>query len=109
MTEPYYHNTNKEKGKTLKRSINKAKSQQEIIHDYFKMNFGTWFSSYQVHQALEKEGKVAPNVPHTSIRARITNLCTAGKLKKSDGTEILGLYGKLVHTYTAVAGGKAIS
>lgn len=90
-----YHNTNKENGTTLKDSNIKAKSQEEVIIQIFASNKKLSASqTWKIYDSTEA-------TPITSIRRAITNLCSSGRLVKTEDT-IIGLYGKKEHIYSCI-------
>lgn len=74
-----YHNTTLESGATLDKRERKAKSQEDLILDYFQRRYHFGRSPSQVQQRLGLQ-----RVPITSIRRAMTNLTARGKLIKTD-------------------------
>ena len=83
-----FHNTNNESGIELTVSKTKAKYQDEVILEYFKLHPDKDFTPFEVQEAL---GLIA--TPITSIRRAMTNLTSANKLLKTD-IQREGQYGK---------------
>jgi len=90
-----YYNTNKECGKTLIDSEEKALTQEELIFYLFASNRNVSLSPFQVQKYLYGEDS---KVPITSIRRAMTNLTQKGKLVKQDKM-VEGNYGKMTHTW----------
>ena len=90
-----YYNTNKESGKTLKRSRKKANSQEQMILALFKQNPRAKFTPESV---LKKLQSVHQNYPITSIRRAMSNLKDDGYLIKTDD-KAKGDWGKNVHLW----------
>lgn len=88
-----YHNTVLATGADLAAKEQRAATQDEKVLQFFQKNKGKEFSPCQVWQ------EIAHNKPLTSIRRSITNLTTAGKLKKT-GNKIIGVYGDKVNCWT---------
>jgi|TARA_R100000655_G_scaffold13520_6_gene30562 hypothetical protein len=87
-----YYNTNKQTGEDLRESRNTAKTQSEIILEFFQNNPNLQLSPFEILDTLEL------NAPITSIRRAMTDLTLEGKLKKTD-VMVSGPYGKNVHTW----------
>ena len=85
-----YYNTTNESGQTLAESKAKAKSQNELIIDFFKG--GAKFTPWVVYNQLIALGRINRKTPITSIRRSITDLCKSGYLVKLDEKrkEVLG-------------------
>tara|TARA_R100000152_G_C6672497_1_gene108460 strand:- start:48 stop:344 length:297 start_codon:yes stop_codon:yes gene_type:complete len=90
-----YYNTNKETGKTLKRSQRKANSQENMILAIFKENPRAKFTPETV---LKKLQAVHLNYPITSIRRAMSNLKDDGYLEKTN-EKANGDWGKKVHLW----------
>jgi hypothetical protein len=75
-----YFNTTHETGQTLVDAKAKAKTQDELIMDFFKG--GAKFTPWGVYSQLLSFGRISNNVPITSIRRSISNLCSSGYLVK---------------------------
>lgn len=86
-----YHNTTRQPADFVREAEMKAKTQEELILEIFKI-FNTLTAS-QAHALFEDK-----NTPITSIRRGITNLMKGGDLVKTDDTEI-GNYGKPEYVY----------
>ena len=88
-----YYNTNNLKDQQLIDAIDKNANQEIIIECIFKSE----------NRALtpSQAWQIFPNkeVPLTSIRRAITNLCSKNVLFKADEM-IIGLYGKPEHFYS---------
>lgn len=82
-----YHNTTNEHGATLKASIDKAKSQDDIILEYFKNNKGVKLSPSMILERTKLK------CPITSVRRSISNLTATGYLNKTE-EKAVGIYGK---------------
>ena len=91
-----YYNTNKEKSNTLKRSRERANTQEEIILDLFKRNPNFHMTPFDIQEALSNLYDL--NAPITSVRRAITDLTTEDKLIKTDIMK-KGNYGKEVHCW----------
>ena len=86
--QPVYHNTTNSEGATLEKYEGKAKTQEQVILDYFKNNLGKLFTPFDILDKLFSD-----NVPITSIRRAMTNLEHKGQLVKT-GLQEMGQYGK---------------
>lgn len=75
-----YFNTTHESGQTLVEAKAKAKTQDELIMDFFKG--GAKFTPWGVYAQLLAFGRISNRVPITSIRRSISNLCKEGYLVK---------------------------
>ena len=97
-----YYNTNEEKGTTLKESKKKAKTQDEMVLEYFKNydNLGATpervLRHFKIMETLS-ESKWH-NTPVTSVRRSFSNLKRKGLIRKTD-VMIKGDYGKMVHIW----------
>ena len=91
----FYHNTNKESGKTLISSKTKANKQELKVLKFFESNDNT--NSYSPEDILDQVD-FGRTIPITSVRRAITNLTNAGYLKK---TQLMkkGKFGKQIHTW----------
>jgi hypothetical protein len=72
-----YHNTLDLRGPLLDIAKIKARSQQEIILEYFTQCHDVWLTPFEV------QTRVLPQAPITSVRRSMTNLTKAGKLRKT--------------------------
>mgnify|MGYP003149736910 FL=1 len=90
-----YYNTNKETGKTLRKSRKKANSQELMILAIFKENPRAKFTPETV---LKKLQAVHLNYPITSIRRAMSNLKDEGYLEKTN-EKAKGDWGKDVHLW----------
>lgn len=88
----HFYNTNKETGEELAKSIANAKTQEEKIREIFKVK-----RELSASEAWAIFGK-NENIPITSIRRAITNLCDRDILTITTTLKI-GLYGKNEHRY----------
>jgi len=86
----YFNTTNEEKD--LKKYQRKAKSQDEVILEFFKLHPYTVYSPDYIMDELGLE------CPITSVRRSISNLTKQGKLVKTD-RKVLGKYGRLTNTW----------
>ncbi len=99
-----YHNTNNETGETLKESQKKAKSQDEMVLDYFKKHemLGATpervLRHFQIMEGLNENRWY--NTPITSIRRSFSNLKKKGFIYKT-GQTIEGDFGKQVAIWKA--------
>ena len=97
-----YYNTNKEKGTTLNESRKKAKTQDELVLEYFKNydNLGATpervLRHFKIMETLS-ESKWH-NTPITSVRRSFSNLKNKGLIKKTELTTE-GDFGKNVHMW----------
>ena len=97
-----YYNTTNENGATLKESWKKAKTQDELVLEYFKSydNLGATPERVLRHfKIMEKLSESKwHNTPITSIRRSFSNLKNKGLIKK---TEVLieGDFGKNIHIW----------
>ena len=91
-----YYNTNKEKSNTLKRSRERANTQEEIILDLFKRNPNFHMTPFDIQEALTNFYEL--DAPITSVRRAITDLTTEDRMIKTDIMK-KGKYGKEVHCW----------
>jgi len=97
-----FYNTNEEKGDTLKESQKKAKSQDEMVLDYFKNydNLGATpervLRHFKIMETLS-ESKWH-NTPITSVRRSFSNLHKKGLIEKA-GYKIEGDFGKQINIW----------
>lgn len=97
-----FYNTNNETGDTLKESQKKAKSQDEMVLDYFKNydNLGATpervLRHFQIIEPLSSD-KWA-KTPITSIRRSFSNLHKKGLIYKT-GQTIEGDFGKQINIW----------
>ena len=100
-----YYNTTNENGSTLKESRKKAKSQDELVLEYFKNydNLGATPERVLRHfKIMEKLSESKwHNTPITSIRRSFSNLKNKGLIKKTE-TLIEGDFGKNIHIWKLV-------
>ena len=99
-----FHNTNNEKGATLKRSQEKAKSQDEMVLDYFKRHNQLGITPERCLRHLQimetLSGNRWANTPITSIRRSFSNLKKKGLIYKT-GQTIEGDFGKQIAIWKA--------
>ncbi len=81
-----FHNSTNLTGRDLQAAQTKARSQSEIILDYFQRFDDVWLTPFQVQK------RTLPNAPITSVRRSMTDLTKAGKLRKTNVKvqEVLG-------------------
>ncbi len=97
-----YYNTNEEKGTTLNESKKKAKTQDEMVLEYFKNYDQLGATPERVLRHFKIMEKLSErkwhNTPVTSIRRSFSNLKNKGLIEK---TEILieGDFGKNIHVW----------
>ena len=89
-----YFNTTAAEGACLVSYKIKAKSQQQLILEYFQALPGIKKSPSQVQRSLNLKG-----VPLTSIRRALSNLTEQRCLRKTDH-QVEGPYGRPEHTWT---------
>jgi len=100
-----FYNTNEEKGATLNESKKKAKTQDELVLEYFKNydNLGATpervLRHFKIMETLS-ESKWH-NTPITSVRRSFSNLKNKGLIKKTELT-IKGDFGKSIHVWKLV-------
>jgi len=97
-----FYNTNKEKGTTLNESQKKAKSQDEMVLDYFKNYDNLGATPERVLRHFKIMEKLSDNkwhnTPITSIRRSFSNLKNKGLIEKTNRT-IEGDFGKQVNVW----------
>jgi hypothetical protein len=97
-----YHNTNEEKGATLKESRKKAKTQDQAVLEYFKNHDQLGVTPERCLRHFKIMEKLSEskwhNTPVTSIRRSFSNLKNKGLIKKTELT-IKGDFGKNVHVW----------
>ncbi len=86
-----FYNTIGLQGDELAQATYRAGSQEAIVLEFFRRNRDTMFGPSEIHQRL-----FSPRIPLTSIRRAITNLTTAGYLRKTEA-QTLGAYGQKEH------------
>ena len=100
-----YYNTNKEKGTALKESRKKAKTQDELVLEYFKNHDNLGATPERVLRHFRIMEKLSEskwhNTPVTSIRRSFTNLKNQGLIQKTNLT-IKGDFGKNVHVWKLI-------
>ena len=97
-----YYNTNQETGEGLRSSRAKTETQEKVIYELFSMNRNSYITPYEVSEALSAMNMLGANAPITSIRRAITDLTSAGKLKKTDEKR-MGPYGKQTYCWKYVS------
>ncbi len=99
-----YHNTNNEKGATLKRSQEKAKTQDDMVleflrsHDQLGVTPERTLRHFKIMEPLSENRW--HNTPLTSIRRSFSNLKKKGLIYKT-GQTIEGDFGKQVAIWRA--------
>jgi len=95
-----YHKTVEITSKELENAEAKAKSQDAIVHEFYKCsNIVGWkFTAEQVWKSLITVQLIHDKTPLSSIRRSCSNLAKKGLLKKLDDT-VLGSLGSKVHFY----------
>ena len=97
-----FYNTNKEKGTTLNESQKKAKSQDEMVLDYFKNYDNLGATPERVLRHFKIMEKLSDNkwhnTPITSIRRSFSNLKNKGLIEKTNRT-IEGDFGKQINIW----------
>lgn len=97
-----FYNTNNEKGDTLKESQEKAKSQDEMVLDYFKKHemLGATPERVLRHFKIMEDLNDSKwhNTPITSIRRSFSNLKKQGLIYKT-GQTIEGDFGKQINIW----------
>jgi len=96
-----YYNTNNENGSQLLKSIQKGLTQEQIIMGIFKNPLikddnknHKGFSASQIHKIFGDD-----NVPLTSIRRAMSNLCYEENFLEKTDKFVIGIYGKQEHIY----------
>jgi len=89
-----YYNTNNENGSELLKSIQKGLTQEHIIIDIFKNANNQGYSASQIHKIFGDD-----NVPLTSIRRAMSNLCYEENFLEITDKMVMGIYGKKEHIY----------
>lgn len=97
-----FYNTTNEKGATLKESQKKAKSQDEMVLDYFKKHelLGATPERVLRHFKIMEDLNDSKwhNTPITSIRRSFSNLHKKGLIYKT-GQTIEGDFGKQINIW----------
>ena len=100
-----YYNTNNEIGTELKKSKEKAKSQDELVllffrnHDQLGVTPERVLRHFQILEPLSSDRWA--NTPITSIRRSFSNLKNKGLIEKTDNT-VKGDYGKNVNIWKLI-------
>jgi len=89
-----YYNTNNENGSELLKSIQKGLTQEHTIIDIFKNANNQGYSASQIHKIFGND-----NVPLTSIRRAMSNLCYEENFLEITDKMVMGIYGKKEHIY----------
>ena len=87
-----HHNTTNEKGSELATFEKIASTQEDTIKSIFEKS-PTGFTASEVLKVFPSD-----NVPITSIRRGLTNLCDQDKLYKSESMRV-GMFGRKEHVY----------
>lgn len=97
-----FYNTNNEKGATLKDSQEKAKSQDQMVLEYFRSCDQLGVTPERVLRHFKIMEKLSEsrwhNTPITSIRRSFSNLKNKGLIEKTNRT-IEGDFGKQVNVW----------
>jgi len=97
-----YHNSNNETGTTLKRSNDKALTQDESVINYFLRYDNLGATPERVLRHFKIMEKLSErrwhNTPIVSIRRSFSNLKRKGLIRKTD-VKITGDYGKMIHIW----------
>lgn len=88
-----YHNTNQLSINELYEANEKAKSLEQKIEEFFRVNRNGNFTPFEVSSLMDLN-----NIPITSVRRAMTNLTTAGKLEKTNEMR-KGQYGQPNHAW----------
>jgi hypothetical protein len=89
----HYHNTTQETT-NLSNYEEKAKSQDQLIYEWFLDHRGSVFTPSFLHSSLA----LPLGTPITSVRRALTNLTKAGKLIKTDH-KVEGMHGRDEHCW----------
>ena len=96
-----YYNTNNENGFQLLKSMQKGLTQEHIIIDIFKNPLikdengnHQGYSASQIHKIFGND-----NIPLTSIRRAMSNLCYEENFLEITDKMVMGIYGKMEHIY----------
>lgn len=89
MSNPYF-NTTKLKHQHLASATTKAKTQDELVLQFFKERPNREFTPAEAHATMMSLGMISQQVPLTSIRRSITN--NTPPLTKTE-TKKPGMYG----------------
>ena len=74
-----YFNTTNESSDTLKENVEKAKSQNERILNFFRAHPNTSYTPFYIQNVLGMK-----DTPITSVRRTITTLTNSGDLEKTE-------------------------
>jgi hypothetical protein len=88
-----FHNTIGLQGDELAQATYRAGSQEAVILSFFQHHRNRMFTPSEIHKTL-----FTPTTPLTSIRRAITNLTTAGYLRKTE-IKTQGPYGLPEHCW----------
>ena len=96
-----YYNTHTENGFQLLKSMQKGLTQEHIIIDIFKNPLikdengnHQGYSASQIHKIFGND-----NIPLTSIRRAMSNLCYEENFLEITDKMVMGIYGKMEHIY----------
>jgi len=76
----------------------KAKKQNDMILELFEKRAGKWLTPFHVQSILK--ASTGRDIPITSVRRGISDLCKEGKLLKSVGATVKGAYNVANHVWT---------
>ena len=93
MIDSPFYNTTGERDPELSEYREQAKSQDETILEFFECYHALSFTPFEIQAAVMIEA------PITSVRRSITNLTTAGKLRRTDEKRE-GDYGRPCYCWT---------
>lgn len=94
MNTVSYFDTTDIKGPDLDRYDSKARSQEAIILDFFRLNYGRYFSPYEVAKSCFTE-----RTPITSVRRALTVLTKKGLLIRLN-KQVHGEFDRPCHCWT---------
>ena len=89
-----FFNTIGFRGKKLKKATEKAKSQTELVLEFFKKNNKGYYTPVEVHKAL-----FTSETPLTSVRRAMSDLTSKGKINQT-ARQKQGAFGKLNYCWT---------
>jgi len=98
MQSNAFHNTLHLSQPELSLFEEKAIKQDDQILSIYKDREGKWYTPYEIQSILK--GKTGKDIPITSCRRSISNLCKAGELLKSCKAVGMGIYGVKNHLWT---------
>ncbi len=88
----HFHNTTRQTGEILKKSIRNAVTQEARVLEYFQLFKTFRFTVHHINR------KVLPDAPHHSCQRAVTNLTKAGYLAKTNVMK-REIFGVKVHTW----------